>query len=257
MFSQRRRSSFVAALAFLSAAGLAHAEDAGQPPVVKVLESRGLSITQEFKVDGGLRAFAGVANNQPVAVYVTGDGNAIIGIRVGPDGKPLDEAALETSAAKPIGDKEWSQLAASPWVLDGNAKAPRIVYMFTDANCPYCHRFWEAARPWVDSGKVQLREILVGIIKEDSPAKAAAILGAADSSAALVENEKKYGHGGITPAKSIPADVSKTLAGNLKLMLSMGFEGTPGIVVLDNHGLVRKYNGMPQKSSLGEVLGPR
>lgn len=247
----------IVALALLSTAGLAQAEDAAQPPVIKALESRGLVITKEFKVGGGLRAFAGVAHDQPVAAYVTSDGNAIIGIRVGPDGKPLDEAALEASAAKPISDKEWSQLAATTWVLDGKAQAPRIVYMFTDANCPYCHRFWEAARPWVDSGKVQLREILVGIIKQDSPAKAAAILGASDPSAALSENEKNYGHGGITPAKSIPADVSKTLASNLQLMLSMGFQGTPGIVVLDGNGLVKKYNGMPQQSALAEVLGPR
>src|SRR3546814_5178612 len=60
-----------------------------------------------------------------------------------------------------------------------------------DANCPYCNAFWEAARPWVDSGKVQLRHILVGIIKDDSPAKAAAILGAPDRSAALLTNERQ------------------------------------------------------------------
>ena len=247
----------VLALALISATGLARAEDAAPPPVIKALESRGLMITKEFKAGDGLRAFAGVANNQPVAAYVTRDGNAIIGIRVGPDGKPLDEAALQASAAKPVSDNAWSQLAATDWVLDGKAQAPRIVYLFADADCIYCHRFWEAARPWVDSGKVQMREILVGIIDKDSPAKAAAILGAADPSAALLENEKNFGQGGIAPAKRIPADVEKKLASNLKLMLSMGFQGTPGIVVLDGNGLVRKYNGMPQQSALADVLGPR
>src|SRR3546814_15255440 len=92
-----------------------------------------------------------------------------------------------------------------------------------DANCPYCNAFWEAARPWVDSGKVQLRHILVGIIKDDSPAKAAAILGAPDRSAALLTNERQFGQGGITPAKSVPADVRKILDDNLALMASTGF----------------------------------
>lgn len=79
-----------------------------------------------------------------------------------------------------MGDQVWAQLESATWVLDGKADAPRIVYTFSDANCPYCNHFWEAARPWVNSGKVQLRHLLVGIIREDSPAKAAAILGASD-----------------------------------------------------------------------------
>jgi thiol:disulfide interchange protein DsbG len=40
--------------------------------------------------------------------------------------------------------------------------------------------FWEQARPWVKAGKVQLRHIMVGIIREDSPGKSAALLAAKD-----------------------------------------------------------------------------
>lgn len=117
--------------------------------------------------------------------------------------------------------------------------------------------FWEAARPWVDTGKVQLRHLLVGIIKEDSPAKAAAILGASDPSAALRENEVNYDQGGITPLETVSENALKTLEDNQLLMLSMGFRGTPGIVVRNNEGLIQKYNGMPQGDALAEVLGPR
>lgn len=116
--------------------------------------------------------------------------------------------------------------------------------------------FWEAARPWVDTGKVQLRHLLVGIIKEDSPAKAAAILGASDPSAALRENEMNFDNGGITPAKTVSEDVAKTLQDNQLLMMALGFRGTPGIVVQGNDGLIQKYNGMPQGDTLAEVLGP-
>lgn len=257
MFSRRPRSFFIAAAALVLAANSAQAQNADTPAAIKALESQGLVITKEFKVTGGLRAFAGIAGDRPIAVYVTKDGNAIIGMRVDSNGEPLDEATLKTLAAKPISDKAWARLAATTWVRDGKADAPRIVYVFSDANCPYCHRFWEAARPWVDAGKVQLRNILVGIIKADSPAKAAAILGAPDRSAALQENERKFGQGGITPAKSIPASVSKILADDQRLMLSMGFSGTPGIVFLDGDGFIKKYDGMPRQSDLAEVLGPR
>src|SRR5690606_4932959 len=99
----------------------------------------------------------------------------------------------------------------------------------------------------------QLRHLLVGVIKEDSPAKAAAILGASDPSSALRENEEKFDRGGITPAKNVPDDVRATLRDNQLLMLSMGFAGTPGIVARNSDGLVKKYSGMPQQSALAEI----
>ncbi|HBP0978940.1 thiol:disulfide interchange protein DsbG [Comamonas sp. Y6] len=257
MFAQRSHIHFLLAASLMLVTGCSQAESADKPPALKALEDQGLTVTQEFKVGGGLRAFAAVAGDRPIAVYITSDGNAIMGTRLNAKGEPMDEADLEKLAAKPVSDKEWSQLQASTWVLDGKKDAPRVIYTFSDANCPYCHRFWEASRPWVDSGKVQLRHILVGIIKEDSPAKAAAILGAPDQTAALVMNEQRYGQGGITPVKSVPADVSKILDDNLALMMNTGFRGTPGIVVRGPNGVLKKYNGMPQGAQLGEVLGPR
>lgn len=257
MFPQRSRISFTAAASFMLIAAISQAQAADTPPAVKALEKQGLTVMQEFKVGGGLRAFAAVAGDRPIAVYVTSDGNAILGTRLDSKGEPLDEASLEKLAAKPISDKTWARLESSKWVRDGKADAPRVVYTFSDANCPYCHRFWEAARPWVDAGKVQLRHIMVGIIKENSPTKAAAILGAPDSSVALLENERNFDKGGIKPAKSVPADVRKILDDHQVLMLETGFRGTPGIVVRDGNGVLKKYNGMPQGAAMNEVLGPR
>lgn len=254
MFAQRSRLSLFLAASLLLVTGYSQAETANQRPALKALEDQGLIVMQEFKVGGGLRAFAAVAGDRPAAIN---NGNAIVNTRLNAKGEPIDEAALNNLAAKPLSDKEWAQLQSATSVRDGQANAPRIVYAFADANCPYCHRFWEAARPWVDAGKVQIRHIMVGIIREDSPAKAAAILGAANPSAALLENERKYSQGGITPAKSVPANVRKTLDDNLMLMLSMGFRGTPGIVVRGPDGVLKKYNGMPQGPQLAEVLGPR
>ncbi|MCQ9617344.1 thiol:disulfide interchange protein DsbG [Paenalcaligenes niemegkensis] len=257
MFAQRVLYSFIAAvpLILMPSGGQAQATD--KPPVIKALEDQGIIFKQEFEADEGVRAFAGVLGDSPVAVYVLADGHAIAGTRLNAKGEPIDQATLQNLVAKPISDQAWAQLESATWVLDGKADAPRVVYTFTDANCPYCHLFWEAARPWVDAGKVQLRHLLVGVIKEDSPTKAAAILGAADPSVALLENEVKFDQGGITPAKSVPDDVQRTLDDNQMLMLSMGFRGTPGIVFRGAAGLIEKHNGMPQQGALAEVLGPR
>ncbi|PLC50879.1 thiol:disulfide interchange protein DsbG [Pollutimonas subterranea] len=257
MFAQRVLFSFITAapLILMPSGGQAQATD--KPPVIEALEDQGVTFKQEFDAGEGVRAFAGIVGDSPIAVYVLADGNAVSGTRLNAKGEPIDHATLQSLVAKPISDQAWADLESATWVLDGKADAPRVIYTFTDANCPYCHLFWEAARPWVDAGKVQLRHLLVGLIKEDSPTKAAAILGASDRSAALRENEVKYDQGGITPAKSVPEDVQRTLDDNQMLMLSMGFRGTPGIIVRDGEGLIQKYNGMPQQGVLAEVLGPR
>lgn len=257
MFVQRSRFSFLLASSLLLAASYSQAQAADKPAVLKALEDQGLTVLQEFKVGDGLRAFAAAAGDRPVAVYITKEGNAIVGTRFSAKGEPIDEATLGNLVAKPISDQEWALLQATRYVVDGKANAPRVVYTFSDANCPYCHRFWEAARPWVDSGKVQLRHVMVGVIRESSPGKAAAILGASDPSAALLENEKNYDQGGIAPAKEVPADIRKVLEDNHKLMLAMGFRGTPGIIVRGDDGLIKKYKGMPQPQALEELFGPR
>lgn len=257
MFSQRMLHPLIAAAPLVLMTGYAHAQDANSPAVIGALKGQGVEILQEFDAGGHVRGFAGVAGGQPIAVYVLPDGHAIAGTRLDPEGRVMDKETLEKLAAKPMSDQDWALLEFASWVSDGAADAPRVVYTFTDANCPYCHLFWQAARPWVESGKVQLRHLLVGIIKEDSPAKAAAILDASDPSAALRENEINYDRGGIKPAQQISEEVAKTLEDNQFLMVSLGFRGTPGIVVRNDDGLIQKYNGMPREDALIEVLGAR
>lgn len=169
----------------------------------------------------------------------------------------LPDEKLQSVFTNPLDKEVWTKLEAATWVLDGNVKAPRIVYTFSDPSCPYCNRFWDAARPWVDSGKVQLRHIVVGIIKADSLAKAAAIMEAPDRSEAFGENEKKARQGGIKPSTKISAPIHRILDANQRLMLSLGFRGTPGIIVKSHNGELKKYYGMPHDEILEEVLGPR
>lgn len=249
--------SSILALALMLTAACSQAENGQRPASVQALEAQGLTIVKEFDVGAGMRGFAGVAGDNPVAIYVMADGKAIVGTRLNEQGEPLDEETLQNLVAKPMAEQAWAQLESATWVLDGKADAPRIVYTFSDPNCPYCNRFWEAARPWVDSGKVQIRHLLVGIIKADSAPKAAAILEAADPSAALQENERNIGTGGIKPAASVSTSARTTLAANQLLMMQQGFRGTPGIIFLDEDGSLQKINGMPQGAALSRALGPR
>ncbi len=59
----------------------------------------------------------------------------------------------------------------------------------------------------VEAGKVQLRHVMVGVIRADSAAKAAAIHRSCRSQAAPTQNEMNHGSGGIAPlAKISPGD---------------------------------------------------
>ncbi len=239
------------------ASGQTRAAEETLPPVVQALAAKGFSDAREFPAGPNLRGFAGLVEGQPVAVYVAADGSAIIGRRVGVDGANLDEQRLQELVARPMSERIWRRAEAATWVRDGRIDAPRVIYTFTDPNCPYCHHFFEAARPWVDAGKVQLRHLMVGVIRADSPNKAAAILNATDPTAAFLSNEAAFGKGGIPPLAQVPAETGKKLAANEALMRELGFQGTPGILYRDADGMVRRQYGMPQPALLKTILGPR
>jgi len=237
----------------------ASSKSANRPAVLQGIEKQGFEVIGEFDAPGGLRGFAGVVGGQqPAAAYVTADGkNVMVGTLFNEKGEDVGAAPLEKLVAKPMSDRIWKRLDGSAWVRDGRADAPRVVYTFSDANCPYCHRFWEAARPWVDSGKVQLRHVMVGVIREDSPAKAAAILGAPNPSAVFLQNEHDFSKGGIKPAATITPALANKLDANQVLMVELGFQGTPGILFRDAQGMVQRVSGMPQGEDMEKVMGPR
>ena len=226
--------------------------------MIEAIEAQGFEVLGEFDAPSGLRGFAGVAGNQPVAVYATKDGeHAVVGTLINAKGEDIGAAALQRLVAGPMSARTWALLEASEWIADGKADAPRVIYTFSDPNCPFCNKFWNAARPWVDSGKVQLRHIMVGVIRPDSANKVATIMTASSPSEALRRNETSYSSGGIKPAASVPANVRATLDANQRLMVQLGFQGTPGILFRDDNGTVQRRAGMPAPDDLATVLGPR
>ncbi|WP_313614655.1 thiol:disulfide interchange protein DsbG [Agrobacterium sp.] len=246
------------ALGLLSALPACAEDKADLPPILRTIEGQGIKILGEMKVPGGLRAFAAKAGSQPLAIYLTPDNeHVVVGTLVDGSGQDMAQTQLKEMTEKPIMEDGWKQLEQSAWVADGKADAPRIVYTFTDPNCPYCNKFWQAARPWIDSGKVQLRHIMVGVIRQDSPAKAAAILEAKSPSEALTENELKHKNGGIKALSKISDKSTASLNSNADLMTSLGFNGTPAIVFKKDDGTIGSVAGMPQGGALDMIFGPK
>ena len=151
------------------------------------------------------------------------------------------------------GDKLWERLEAAPWIALGAKDPERIVYAFTDPNCPYCNLLWRASKPYYAEG-LQVRHLLVGILKPSSPGKAAAILGADEPAKALRRHERTHPTGGIEPEPD-PADrVTSQLARNRQLMGRLGIRATPGLVFRTADGGVRTLMGMPKIGKIHRIF---
>ena len=228
------------------------------PAPIQALQTQGVEIMGTFDAPGGLAAYAGLARQQALAIYLTPDGKqAIIGTMVDSNGQELGQEALNRLVSKPLSEKTWKQLEGATWIADGASNAPRVVYTFTDPNCPYCNTFWNDARPWVQAGKVQLRHILVAILTPTSAGKAAALLSAPDAQAALTLHEQQQRSGGIKPLAQIPGKTGAQLAANAGLMQQLGFAATPAILYRDAAGLLQSMKGAPSAQMLQTILGPR
>lgn len=228
------------------------------PAPIKALEAQGIEVIGTFDTPGGLTGYAGMTQQQPLAIYLTADGKqAIVGTMIDAKGNNLSQKPLDELVSKPMTEKVWKQLEKSTWVGDGKNNAPRVIYTFTDPNCPYCNKFWNDARPWVASGKVQLRHVMVAILGPTSPGKAAAILAAKDPQAALNQHEQQHAKGGAKPLSQVPEKIRAQLDANQKLMQQLGSEATPTIFYKDASGNLQKRQGAPSAETLTSILGPR
>ena len=166
----------------------------------------------------------------------------------------------------------WDDLEHSHWIADGRDDAPRKIYVFMDANCKYCTKFWSDARPWVDSGKVQLRHIMVAVIAPTSAGKAAAIMADPDPAKRLFTYEQAHAFGvvrmmaggphhgfddpNLQPLTPVPPALRGELADHDRMMTALGIQGTPGIVFRDSNGQLVARPGIPPEE-LPAILGAR
>lgn len=247
----RINAALTAAVLALAVTAPTQADDRWPAPV-QALSAQGLEIHAEFEAPGGLTGYAASYHSGEVAIYLTPDGeHAVVGTLVDAEGSDLSEAALDEHVRAAQHADVWERLAQSHWILDGDPDAPRVVYTFTDANCPYCRQFWAAARPWVEAGEVQLRHIMVGILASNSPAKAATLLGADDPMDAL--HAHSASGEAVEPAAQ-PREIEEQVYTNNQLFDELGMIATPSTLFRDGER-VDRVQGLPSDERMIEVMG--
>lgn len=240
------------ALALAMTSLTATAQD--MPPPIEALQDRGATIGEAFDAPGGLIGYTVSFQGQTLAAYVTEDEtHVVVGTLLDETGTNLSQPVIDAAqnAARP--ESEWEALADANWIVDGDAE--RVIYAFMDPNCPFCHRFYEDSRDWVEAGEVEIRHVMVGVLREDSLPKSATLLAADDPAEALAGHERNFDNGGITPADSLTAEARARVESNNELMSQLGIRGTPSVFYRTDDGEIALARGLPRDKTLEAVMG--
>lgn len=229
----------------LGLVGTAFLSTAASANIKKQLEKEGFVFVKQIPAPTGMTGWVGHEEQFSNTVFISNDQKYYIkGDLHDAKGENVSQAHIEKYMKKAILDDVWKSLESSTWIQDGQKDAPRIVYVFSDPNCPYCHKFWEVARPWVKSGKVQLRHIQVGIIREESRAQVATLLMSKNPQAVFNDINLNKGKKRLKKATTIPANIAEKIDFNQSLMGKYGFFSTPSMVWLDSKGQFKSAQGM-------------
>lgn len=231
-----------------------HAEELPAP--VKAIEKQGITILKSFEAPGGMKGYLGKYQEMGVTIYLTPDGkHAVSGYMYDEAGNNLSEKLIAKEIYAPQGRKLWQRMEKANWLLDGKKEAPRVIYVFADPYCPYCKQFWQLARPWVESGKVQIRTLLVGVIKPESPAAAAAIMSAKDPAQSWNDYEKSNGKMTLALPKTVAPELMKQLNIHQQIMDDLGANATPAIYYMNEDNVLQQEVGLPDAQKLKTIMG--
>ena len=171
-------------------------------------------------------------------------------------GTLLSPMLMSTSSAAERPAKEGTQdqgplysvfkaINGAQWITEGRSE--RVLYVFFDPNCPYCHYLYDVSKSFVRSGMVEVRWIPVGFLTPTSAGKALAILQAKNPKAAFEANEARYrrqrgGGGAIDEALPTRAG-TKQLNKNMALYNATGADGVPMMLWQDRSGRIKSQDG--------------
>jgi len=157
-------------------------------------------------------------------------------------------------AAPLSGAALWHTLGRALYISTGPTNPQRIIYVFFDPNCEYCHAFWVVAHEVQDRIGLRIRWLPVGRLKPSSLPKAAAIALSPHPGRALDYDEEHFNEsqelGGIRGARSAPSGIIHGIQANWKLMsVVLHATGTPTIVY-QYHGRVIVQKGLPDSQAI-------
>jgi len=255
---RHRKQACLAALAAAVIAANVHAAEA-LPRVLDQVVKSGVKVVRQFPAESGLTGWVLSQGGTYSLAYTTQDSKTLIaGALIDADGKNLSKFHEQQFVPQPDFSAAYGRLERSAFIVEGAIKDPkRVIYVFVDANCPFCHHLWRAVQPYEAIG-LQVRWIPVATLGPTSLPKAIAVLSAKDKTAAFRQMETAQGKPWTNTdrfsERSHPA-VAASVQANGELMELFAIGGTPGVVWRDKQGKVQVRSGMPRLSELPAITG--
>ena len=218
--------------------------------------SRGRAVAQSiFAGPGGLTGavvtYKDAPNAPPSVIWVNDDASALlVGKLIGPKGEDLDKQAAQKVGLLFTPDKALAAAAQpSTGAINVGSKGP-VLTVFIDPNCIFCHLLYQQIEPFVAKGALRVRYVLVAVVKRSSFEKAAAILSAKDTAAALQQDQTDFDpkteEGGIKPDATPSKAITERINANNALMSKAGGSGTPMLLFCSKDGSVQQLEGLPR-----------
>ena len=196
------------------------------PKAIRRAVESGVNVVKSFPAVSGLTGWVMLQDGRYSTVYTTADKKTLFaGALIGENGENFGALYEEKYVPKPDLGALFQRLEKSSYVAEGAISGPKsivYVYVFVDANCPFCHYTWLALQPYEKIG-LQVRWIPVATLGPTSMPKAIEIMAAADQVAAFRKMEENH--------------------------------GKPGVIWKDKQGKVQVKGGMPRLSELPAITG--
>jgi len=170
----------------------------------------------------------------------------------------LAPTASAQQTQNPNAVKVLGEMGKATLITEGHG--PRVIYIFFDANCPYCHQLYTDLRPHIGKDGLEVRWVPVAVLTPSSVTKGAAILQAPNRLKAFQDNENSYGKGptgqggGIAPATEVRPATSAILNANNALLEATKSPGVPTMLYRDKQDNAMLVVGPPDAQQLKDIL---
>ena len=262
-------TKFIALTAILPAFAFAATPKSPGAALIQKIGNHRVSITKTFAGPNGLVGYVVVPKGgvKGSIVYTDKGGNYMfVGNLFDKNANNLTQKYNDQFVMVPLAKASFKDVSNMNWFTEGKASAPHKMYIALDPNCIYCHLLYQRIEPLIEKGQVQVRWVVVGVIKPSSMGKAAQLLLAktnAERVKLLKQDETafklKTEEGGLTPLKPNTKDPAVTAAfkkvsENNVLFTKYQYVGTPVILYKDQNGKPAVYPGYPQGNALQTVV---
>ncbi|CCJ74287.1 Thiol:disulfide interchange protein DsbG precursor [Cronobacter condimenti 1330] len=233
----------------------AQAQTDNLPEPVKQMEKQGIEIIKPFTAPGGVQGWLGKYQDTGVTLYLTPDKQHVIsGYMYDAQGNNLSEKIIHEEIYIPAGREMWKTLDKAAGIQEGSDKAACKVVVFADPFCPYCHKFWQQAQPYLKDNSISLKTLLVGVLRPESGRYAAAVLASKAPLATWQVMQSSNGKNKpAQPEKTAPA-AFRQIQYNQYLMEQLGANGTPAIYYLNKDKALQQIVGLPNAEQMADLV---